>query len=151
MLNFQLLPMHWLIFFVVLIGIELATMGLTTVWFAGGALAGLIVNFAGGTGMLQVIVFLIVSFALLIFTRPIATKYINRDRVKTNADELVGEQAVVTEEIDNLKDSGRVILNGMDWKARLPKEAGTQTIPVGTTVTVAAIEGVKVIVKENNK
>lgn len=141
-------PYYWLIAFVILLLIEAVTMGLTTIWFAGGSIAGFAANLLGGNIWIQIGAFLTVSFLLLVFTRPFAVKYINKDRVKTNVDELAGKIAVVTEEIDNLRACGKVQLKGMEWTARaVEKEA---VIPKGETVEVLSVEGVKLIVKRKS-
>ncbi|MEG1848199.1 MAG: NfeD family protein [Lachnospiraceae bacterium] len=136
----------WLILFVVLIVMELATLGLTTLWFAAGALVATIAATIGVPLYLQIILFLGVSAILLFFTRPIAVKYFNKDRVKTNAESLVGKQAVVTSDIDNLQGIGQVIIGGMEWSARA--EDDEAHIPVGTITEVKGIHGVKLIVAE---
>ena len=91
----------WLIVFVACILIEIITLGLTTIWFAGGALIAAISAALGAPLWLQSILFGAVSLILLFFTRPVAVKYFNKDRVKTNAESLVGRQAIVISEIDN--------------------------------------------------
>lgn len=139
-------PVHWLIAFAVLLVIEIMTMGLTTIWFAGGTIAALVVNLLDGNIWIQLIAFLAVSFILLLFTRPFAVRYVNRDRVKTNVDEIVGETAVVTEPIDNLQGIGQVKIKGMEWTARSADDG--VTIVAGTMVEIQSVEGVKVIVKE---
>lgn len=135
----------WLVLLVILLAVELATMGLTTIWFAGGSLAAFFVSLAGGSTMIQILVFLAVAVILLIFTRPFAVKYINRDRVKTNADSLIGKTAVVTEAIDNLAGRGQVRVNGQMWTARTKNE--NQKIPADTKVKILEISGVKLIVE----
>ena len=102
----------WLILLVVLIVIELATMGLTTIWFAGGAVVGFVASILGANIWVQAVLFFAVSILLLIFTRPFAARYINRDHVKTNVDSLIGRKAVVTQEIDNLMEHGRFVWKG---------------------------------------
>ncbi len=126
--------------------IQILTMGLTTVWFAGGALAATLASLVGLPLMIQIILFLVVSGLLLFFTRPIAVKYFNKDRVRTNAESLVGRQAIVISEIDNLQGIGQVNVGGMEWSARTRDE--NITMPVGTVVVVLAIDGVKLIVEE---
>ena len=74
----------WLIAFVVLVGIEIGTMALTTIWFAGGALLAFVLSLFGASVEVQLAVFVIVSFILLFFTRPLASKYLNGRTVKTN-------------------------------------------------------------------
>lgn len=139
----------WLVILVVLVVIELLTMGLTTIWFAGGAFIAAIASLFRAPFAVQVILFLVVSAVLLFFTRPLAVKYFNKDRVRTNAESLVGRQAIVISEIDNLQGTGQVNVGGMEWSART-KEDGV-TIPVGTVTTVLAINGVKLVVEERKE
>ena len=136
----------WLVILVALVVIELLTMGLTTVWFAGGALAAALASLLHLPFMLQVILFLVVSGLLLYFTRPLAVKYFNKDRVRTNAESLVGRQAIVISEIDNLQGIGQVNVGGMEWSARTKTD--DTALPVGAVVIVPAIDGVKLIVEE---
>lgn len=139
----------WLVILVVLVIIELLTMGLTTVWFAGGALVAAIASVFQIPFSLQIILFLLVSAVLLFFTRPLAVKYFNKDRIRTNAESLVGRQAIVISEIDNLQGVGQVNVGGMEWSART-KEDGMK-LPVGTVTTVLAINGVKLVVEERKE
>ena len=140
------MTMIWLIVLVVLVVIELLTMGLTTVWFAGGALMATIASLVHAPVVIQIILFLVTSALLLYFTRPVAVKYFNKDRVRTNAESLVGRQAIVISEIDNLQGIGQVNVGGMEWSARTRTDG--VTLPVGTVVIVFAIDGVKLIVEE---
>ena len=94
---------------------------------------------------LQVVLFFAVSVILLYFTRPIAVKYFNKDRIKTNAESLVGRQAIVISEIDNLQGIGQVTVGGQEWSARSVED--DVKLPVGTVVDVMAINGVKLMVK----
>ncbi len=136
----------WLVALVLFILIEIATMGLTTIWFAGGALLAVIASALGLPLVVQIVLFFAVSFVLLYFTRPMAVKYFNKDRVKTNAESLVGRQAIVISEIDNLQGIGQVTVGGMEWSARTA-EAGVR-LDVGSVVNIIAINGVKLIVEE---
>lgn len=135
----------WLIIFVVLVGIEAATMGLFTIWFAGGALAAFLVSLFHVGLMVQLVVFLVVSFLLLYFTRPILLRHINTKRVKTNVDSIIGMEARVTEDIDNFHATGVAVLNGQEWTARSVKD--DEPIPAGKKVAVKEIKGVKLIVE----
>ena len=74
----------WLVLLIVCIGIEVLTLGLTTIWFAGGALVAIFASLLYAPVFVQIILFFLVSLLMLFFTRPIAVKYFNRDRVKTN-------------------------------------------------------------------
>lgn len=139
----------WLAIIVVMIVIEAITMGLTTIWFAGGALVAFIVALAGGGTAAQIILFFVVSAVLLIFTRPLIKKRFNVERVRTNAESLIGQQGIVTEDINNINASGEVKICGQDWMART--ETNNHLIPKDTIVTVKAIEGVKLIVEESGE
>ncbi len=139
----------WLAILVALVVIELLTMGLTTIWFAGGALIATIAALFGAPLVLQIILFLVVSALLLYFTRPVAVKYFNKDRVRTNAESLVGRQAIVISEIDNLQGIGQVNVGGMEWSARTRVDG--VKLPVGTVTTILAINGVKLIVEERKE
>ncbi len=136
----------WLILLIICIGIEAATMGLTTIWFAGGALVAIFAAVVGAPIWLQAIIFIVVSLVLLFFTRPIAVKYFNKDRVKTNVESMVGRQAIVISEIDNLQGIGQVTVGGQEWSARSAEDQ--VKIAVGAVVVVVAINGVKLIVRD---
>lgn len=135
----------WLIVLVLSIGIEVATLGLASIWFAGGALVALIASAFHAPIAVQILLFFAVSIVLLIFTRPIAVKYFNKDREKTNAEGLVGKQAIVTGDIDNIQGTGKVVVAGQEWTARCEDKNGK--LPEGTVVSIVAISGVKLIVK----
>lgn len=135
----------WLFIVVVMAVIEIVTLGLTTIWFAGGALAAFIASLLGAGLAVQIAVFIVVSLALLAGTRPFAVRYLNKGRVSTNAESLIGKMAVVKEEIDNLNARGLVSVNGQEWTARAWKD---HVIPEGTTVEIMEISGVKLLVKE---
>ncbi|MDE6314376.1 MAG: NfeD family protein [Lachnospiraceae bacterium] len=138
------LAIMWLIVLIVMIVIELATMGLATIWFAGGAIVAFLLALFQVPFQIQLVVFLLVSFALLLVTRPLALKHLNFKRTKTNIDDLIGKHAVVTEEINNLKGEGQIVLNGLEWTARSVDEC---VIPKGTEVELVEIKGVKAFVK----
>lgn len=143
------MTVFWLIVLVVLVVIELLTMGLTTIWFAGGALVATIAALFHAPIAVQIILFLVVSGVLIFSTRPLAVKYFNKDRVRTNAESLVGRQAIVISEIDNLQGIGQVNVGGMEWSARTRVDG--VKLPVGTVTTVLAINGVKLVVEERKE
>ncbi len=138
------LSIMWLVILVVCLVVEVCTLGLASIWFAGGALLALIISLIGGPWWLQLLVFLVVSIVLLVFTRPIATKYFNKNRTKTNVEGVVGKQAIVTLKIDNLMGQGQIVTDGMEWTAR---SLDSTVIEEGTVVVIEKIEGVKAIVK----
>ena len=139
----------WLMLLVILLVIEIVTLGLTTIWFAGGSLVAFLAALLGAPIAVQVILFLVVSLVLLFVTRPIAVKYFNRDRVKTNVESMIGRQGIVISPIDNLQGTGQVAVSGQEWSARA-KEDGT-TFQLGSVVVVTEVQGVKLIVEEKDK
>ena len=145
--------MNWILFWVILlvgfVVIEVATMGLTTIWFAGGALVAAIMAALHLPSYVQIATFIVVSVVLIFFTRPIAVRYFNKDRVKTNAESIVGKKAIVTGAIDNIKAQGQVTVSGMEWTARSVSD--DVTIAEGAVVTIVAISGVKLIVEERKE
>lgn len=138
-------PLIWLGLLAVLLLIEAATAGLTTIWFAGGALIAAISSYLGAGLTVQIILFLAVSGVLLIFTRPLAVKYLNKGTLATNAESLIGKRAVVTRAIDNLAQNGQVRINDVEWTARTADDS--QKVPEGAVVVIKEIHGVKLIVE----
>lgn len=134
----------WLMVLVVLVTGEAITVGLTFIWFAVGALGGLTVAVLGGPIWLQVVVFLILSAVTLVLVRPIAAKLLTPGVSPTNADRVLSQIALVTEEIDNIAETGQVKLFGQVWTAR--SESG-ENIPAQSRVRILRIEGVKVFVR----
>lgn len=137
----------WIVVLIVAIAIELATLGLTTIWFAGGALIAAAAAAFSFPIWLQILLFLVVSLLLMAFTRPIAVKYFNKDRVRTNVESMVGRQAIVISEIDNLQGIGQVTVGGQEWSAR--SEDDKIHMEVGTVVDVVAVNGVKLVVRKD--
>lgn len=138
----------WLAILIIMVIIEIITLGLSTIWFAGGALVAFLASLVGASIPIQIALFLVVSFLLLAVTRPIAVKYFNKDRARTNAESLIGAVAVVQETIDNLQATGRVQVHGQEWAAR---SGNDMRIEPGTEVLVEEIHGVKLIVKEKGE
>ena len=134
----------WLIAIIIFIVGEVLTMGLTCIWFAVGALAGLLAAWLGGEVWLQLVFFAVVSAAALATIRPLAARFFASGRAPTNADRVIGSVALVTETIDNAAGTGQVKIFGQVWTAR--SQLGV-VIPTGTQVKVLRIEGVKVIVE----
>lgn len=134
----------WALAAALLLGIEFLTAGLTTIWFAGGALVALLCCVFGAPVWVQVGVFAGVSVALLAATRPIVVRHLNTRRVPTNADALIGQEAIVTSTIDNLHSTGSVQVNGQDWSARSLRE--DEILEKGEVVLIRDIQGVKLVV-----
>ncbi len=134
----------WLIILAVMIVIEIATLGLTTIWFGIGAIGAAIVSWMGYGIWIQLAVFAVLSVIAMALCRPFAVRYLNKDKEKTNVEDVIGKTVVVSRQIDNEMASGEVKLNGIEWTAR--SEDG-RVIPENERVTVVAVEGVKLIVK----
>ena len=140
---------YWLILFIVLLVIEIITLGLTTIWFAGGALTAFVLSMLEVPPTVQWAVFCAVSLILLFATRPWAVRYFNsQKKEKTNVDSLIGRTAVVTSEIRNLEGKGEVFVNGLTWTARAGEDS--LVIKEDTRVTITAVQGVKLIVEVKN-
>ncbi len=134
----------WAVLIVLFLIVEGATAGLTSIWFAAGALAALAAAFLDLPVWLQIVLFIVISAATLVLTRPLAKKYVNRKIQPTNADRAIGGVATVTERIDNIAGIGAVTLGGRMWTAR---SATGEIIEEGTRTEVKAIEGAKLIVE----
>lgn len=139
----------WLALTAVLLIIEIVTLGLTTIWFAAGALFAFFAALLGMNQGIQIGVFVVVSVVLLFFTRPLAVKYLNTKTIKTNTEALVGKTARVIVDINNLKSQGQVVVNGLEWTARSSDD--TVVFKIGDAVTIVGIEGVKLIVEGQKK
>lgn len=135
----------WLAFVILFVVAEGMTVGLVSIWFAGGSLVAMLLAMAGAGIGWQMLAFLIVSAGLLIATRPLAKKYINSKKEKTNYKSVIGEVAKVTATIDNYNQTGAAFADGKEWTARATED--TVIIKKDTLVKVVAIEGVKLIVE----
>lgn len=138
----------WLVLMMVFIAVEITTVSLTSIWFALGCLAALISSLFGAPLWLQIAWCLGVSILTLIFTKPLAQKYLNSKTQPTNADMVIGATCVVLEPISNLSETGTVKVDGKVWTAR--SEDGTVFAP-GERVKAVRIEGVKLIVAPAQK
>lgn len=136
----------WLGLFIILIVIELITVGLTTIWFAGGALATMLTAIFGAGPLIQILVFLVISCVLLVFTRPWAVKHLNRKRVKTNYESEIGRIIKLTEKVDNLNQTGKSTVNGQEWTVRSKDDR--EILEAGALAKVVAVSGVKLIVEK---
>ncbi|TCK90569.1 membrane protein implicated in regulation of membrane protease activity [Natranaerovirga hydrolytica] len=138
--------MYWLIILVVSLFIEAITLGLTTIWFAFGALVAWGLSLLNVHLALQITVFFVVSFVMLYYTRPIAAKYLNIGKVKTNYESIIGKKGVVVETVDNIKGQGVVKIDGNTWTARATNE---EVIEKDSVVTITEVKGVKIIVQKD--
>ena len=137
--------MVWLAAMIILIIIEIVTVGLATIWFAIGALAAIIVSMLGGGILLQLTVFLLISFGMLILTRPLAIRYINNSRTRTNYEGIIGKVVRVTQDVDNIADKGCAVVNGQEWTVRSVDDKCR--IAAGSLAKVVDIKGVRLVVE----
>lgn len=137
----------WLAAFIFFLVVEVATVTLVSVWFAGGALVAFIVNLAGCDNIfIQIAVFVGVSLVLLAITRPLASRFINKNIVKTNADEIIGKSIKILEKVDNINGTGLAKYNGLEWTVRASDD--NVIIEEGEMVRVIEVSGVKLIVEK---
>lgn len=134
----------WLALMVVFLIVEaVCAVHLVSVWFAVGSLAAAVVSLLNGPVPLQVLLFLLVSGALLASLWPFTKKFLRPNLTKTNVDSVIGSEGLVTVTIDNVSAQGQVKLGAMVWTAR---STSGDPIPEGTLVKADRIEGVKVFV-----
>lgn len=137
------LTIIWLVLMVIFLIMEAATVTITSLWFAAGALVALLAGVFGAPFWLQVVLFIVVSAATLMALRPMIKKHFTPKLTRTNVDAIIGTQGYVTADIDNMAATGTVKLGAMEWTAR---SADGSPIPKGTLIEVVRIEGVKAIV-----
>ena len=134
-----------LVFFVI---VEAMTVQMLCIWFAASSLVSLVLALIGVPEWAQIVVFFLCTAVLLIFTRPIVKRFMNKPRERTNADRIIGMTAVVIQEINNDKAEGQVSVANQVWTAR---STSGEIIPVDTKVEVRSIEGVKAIVEKQEQ
>ena len=136
---------YWLIASAVYLLVEIMTLVLTSIWFAGGAVVAAITALFGVPFWVQMLIFIVVTCLLFALTRPVAKRYLNSKVQKTNTDALIGQTALVTQDIDNLNAKGQVKVEGQIWTARSISD--DVQLHEGQKVMIESISGVKVIVK----
>lgn len=135
----------WLVVAVIMAVVEAFTVQLVSVWFAVGAVAGCITAIFTDNVSIQLIVFVAVSLVAMLITRPLVKRIKVKKAEATNSDKYIGKTAVVIEAIDNAAAKGQVKVGSTTWSAR---SVDGKQIEAGASVTVVAIEGVKLMVKE---
>lgn len=135
----------WLIFFIILVIIELITVNLVTIWFAFGALVTSLVSLYTTDTVILLAVFTLVSLLLLLITKPIVKKLKVKKVVATNLDQVIGKTGVVTEPIAKDK-IGEVKVLGKRWSAYSDRE-----ISKDKKVKILSISGVKLKVEEKEE
>ena len=125
--------------------LEAATAGLVSIWFAAGALCGLIAAILGASIIWQIVLFLAVSVVCFLLLRRHAVKSILKNPEKTDTDRLIGTQIVLTQAINEKNQCGKAIINDVEWRV---KSSNGEPIAAGESVTIEKIEGVSLIVKK---
>lgn len=142
-----IIPFIWFLVAIVFIVVEAVTLNLITIWFAGGALASLVVALIVPEMVwLQFLVFIVVSLLMFFTIRNYAVKKLRASQVKTNVNSLIGRRAVVTQKIDEFN-YGEIKIDGTYWTA---KSVDGQIIEKDAVVEIVEISGVKLIVKKVN-
>ncbi len=132
----------WLCIVIVLTLIEAATVNLVTIWFIASGIVSMILSLFIDNYFIQFFNFVVLGIILLITTRKYLVNISSKRQEKTNLDRVIGENALVTLEIDKNK-IGEVKVDGKKWSAISNKK-----IKEGSTVKVLSIEGVKLKVEE---
>ena len=136
----------WLIAAGVFFIIEMATIGFLVFWLGIGALLAMVTSFITDSILIQVIVFVVTSTLLLIFTRPLVNKFIKVPKeTVTNAYSIIGKKAIVVKEINNIEGDGQIKVDGEVWSA---KSNTDEVISKETEVEIVEIDGVKAVVRK---
>lgn len=133
----------WLALMIVFLLLEAGTVAMVSIWFAVGALAAMVASLCGGELWLQIVLFAVISAALLLALRPFVRKFLNPRLTKTNVDAVIGMEGIVIEKVDNVTAVGRVKVGHMEWAAR---STNGETLAPGTRVQVDRVECVKIYV-----
>ncbi|HIZ16592.1 MAG TPA: NfeD family protein [Firmicutes bacterium] len=133
----------WLVAAIIFLIIEALSVQLISIWLAGGAIIAMVLALLNVNFWIQALIFAVVSLVLIILTRPLVKRILNKKIEATNADRSIGKEASVTSEINNVLGKGQVNLSGQIWSARSSDDS---VINVGETVIVEKIDGVKLIV-----
>ena len=137
---------YWLIAAFILVIVEIATAGFGVICFAIGAALAALGAFCGLTTIWQLVIFAVVSMLAFIFVRPVVLRFLEKRSkdVKTNVDALIGRKCVVSETIDAASHTGRVAIDGDDWKA---VECDGKTVQKGEEVEVVSRDSLVLTVK----
>ena len=138
----------WLIGIIVFIILEAVTYQMVSIWFALGAVGGLIAALLKMQFSVQMTVFIVIAVISLLAFRPLSKRLIKTKDVRTNSDSLIGKEVLITEEVNNLQGNGKGKINGMMWSVR---SADDSLIPENEVVTVEDIKGVRLIVKKKGE
>jgi len=142
--------LYWLAAFIILMIIEILTMGLTTIWFAFGCIGAIIAEMAGGNIYVQFSAFAVVSVIFLIFTRPVMKKMLSFTTKDSNIDSIIGRTAVITKGVNEVDEWGETVVDNERWKI-VVKDENELPLREGDRVIIKGVDGVKLIVGKENK
>ena len=134
----------WLFLFIILSFVEVATVNLVSIWFVASGIVAMILSFFTEDIAIVSTIFAILGIVLLIITRPIVNKLKSKDNVKTNLDRIIGEDAIVTQDIVK-NEVGEVKVDGKRWSA-ISKNICLK----GDIVKILRIDGVKLVVEKES-
>ena len=135
------IALFWIVAAVVFGVVESMTVQLVSIWLCLASVVSAVVGYFSNSLWATVVVFVVVSLALLVVTRPLINKKIATKIQPTNADRIIGREAVVTEKINPVENVGQIKIDGQVWSAK-----SSEPISEGETVRIEAIEGVKAVV-----
>ena len=138
----------WVAVIIIGVAVEAFSLDLSAIWFAVGGVAALIAASIGLEMSAQLVIFVLFSAVLLLLVRPFCRRFLKTKKEATNADRIIGQSAIVTEGIDNIRETGAVRISANIWTAR---SADDSLVPQGAMVEILEIRGVKVIVKRLDK
>ena len=138
------LPWVWVAVTIICVVIESLTLSLTTIWFGISSFVLVFLAFTPIPFGAQLFIFVALSLVLLIFTRPVVKKKLNKKQIATNYERIIGQIAVVTKKITAL-DKGSVKINGMEWTAAVKEDI---TLEKGSKCIIEEIAGVTAYVKQ---
>ncbi|QCB97640.1 NfeD family protein [Arthrobacter sp. PAMC25564] len=132
----------WLTAFLAFAVVEMLTLDLFFIMLGGGALAGLVADFAGADLWLQIVAFCVVSLLMIGFVRPVALKHLRKGPAdqRSNIERLIGETALVMEAVS--ASGGLVKIGGDVWSAR----SVSGVLAPGQHAVVSAIDGATAVV-----
>ncbi len=140
---FENLPIFWLALAIIFIIIEALTVSLVTIWFAGGALLTIVLSFFVDSFVVQVVFCIVVSALLLYFTKPLLSSNIDKQKIRTNVDSLIGKTGFITEPAGKYE-TGQAKITSQVWTVKSSKN---EDLNLNDEVRVVSVEGVKLIVE----
>lgn len=138
------LPWIWIAVTIICIVIETFTLALTTIWFGISAFVMVFLAFTPIPFKAQLFIFIALAMVLLLFTRPLVQEKLNKKKIATNYERIIGQIAIVTKKITAI-DKGSVKINGMEWTAAVKEDT---VLEEGSKCIIEEIAGVTAYVKQ---